>query len=495
MKMRTLFRYLIPAAVAVFALASCTDNRNEHLDEFATIAYFRNGGDQDLSIYRTGDPYIYAIPVCKAGSDRSGSIEVEVVPFSEGQMSAYNIKYQTEYELIPQSLFKFVSSDDPSTATALPDQKKVILSFGPEDFDHLVYLSLDVNGISALMEDNPEIEYRLALQLFSDGQLSKGINIIMLTPTVDVPKVRFTTSGFENKIFDKKAIQENKAAPDQKFSNSITLNMEKNDWSFDCELEVKDQDWLDAYNMAHGTDYVVMPGSCYSFNTKTAHFEKGKLVSGFDVNVTTKPAEGEAQFEALLEYVIPIVIKSCSKKEFVVDDQPYMIHARINPDEVLLSGDMITVSANESGDGGGASALVDGKADTYWHSPWSSYVSNPDPDYGIYVDIALKSPLRRFALNYRTRSGNANGVPVASALGVSTDGENWVKFVDIDLGVLEGSAAAGTWVSLPAVKSAESFSYIRFGITAAKSGILTQKYARGSQPFVSISEIQLYGVN
>lgn len=485
MKMRTILQYLIPAAAAAFLALSCADNRNEHLDEFATIAYFRNGGDQELSLYRTGEPFYYTIPVCKAGSDRNGTIDVEVIPFSEAQLAAYNIKYQTDYKLIPQNLYEFVTSDDPATATALANQSKVDIAFGASDFDALVYLRLDVNGVSALMEANPEEDFRLILQLFSNGMVNKEGNLILLSPAVDIPRISFVNASFDHKIYAADL------ATITTFSNSLSLNMDKNDWDFDCVLKVMDQTWLNKYNTENGTDYVLLPASCYSFDNQTLSFQKGSSLVSFEVTVDPKHAD----YQQLMEYVIPVRIASCTKTEFIPDEATYMVHTRVNPAQIPLDAAQVTVSANEAGDGNGAPALVDDDTNTYWHSPWSGYVTNADPDYGIYIDIALASPLRRFALNYRTRSGNANGVPVAAALGVSTDGTTWTKVSDIDLALLDGSAAAGTWVSLPAVKQDASFNYIRFGLTAAKSGDLTKVYARGSQPFVSLSEIQLYGVN
>nr|MCR5018137.1 discoidin domain-containing protein [Bacteroidales bacterium] len=159
-----------------------------------------------------------------------------------------------------------------------------------------------------------------------------------------------------------------------------------------------------------------------------------------------------------------------------------------------LTSDMVEVSANQSGDGDGAPALVDGKEATYWHSPWSSYLQSPDPTYGVYVDITLSSPLNAIVFEYYTRADNGNGVPVHVVVGASNDKSTWTVIGDAATEEMAG-AKAGQWVTLPVMKHTSSFKYIRFGIAESVAGDLRKKYSEGSQPFTALGELVLYGTS
>ena len=171
----------------------------------------------------------------------------------------------------------------------------------------------------------------------------------------------------------------------------------------------------------------------------------------------------------------------------------YLLQLRLDPDQIDLTADMIEVSANHDGDGDGAPALVDGKEATYWHSPWGGSVTNADPVYGVYIDISLKSPLNAIVFSYCTRAGNANGVPTHVCVGVSNDKSNWTLIGDVATDEM-ASATAAQWITLPVMKSATSFKYIRFGIAESVAGDLRVNYASNPK-WTALAEIQLYGTS
>ena len=49
-----LFTYLLLAGAAVL-FSACEDHRQDHLEDFQTMVYFRNGGEQSLTLFRTGE--------------------------------------------------------------------------------------------------------------------------------------------------------------------------------------------------------------------------------------------------------------------------------------------------------------------------------------------------------------------------------------------------------------------------------------------------------
>lgn len=477
MKLRILSYTLLLAVAGL--LCACEDHRSDYMEDFQTIVYFRNGGLQSLTLYRTGEEGLYRIPVCKSGRNLQGTATAVVLPFDDAQMSMYNIRNESSYSLIPQSLYRFVDEN----RAPLSEQGKVDLEFGPGDPYKVVYLSLDTVGLSALMEANPDEVYVLGLQVFADENVSDDINLIVLKPDIEVPYVSFVTSGVESHKYTS-------ASPmKQTYHNTVTLNMEENLWDFDCTIAPADAEWLNDYNNANGKSFELLPASAYSLSGTTIHFAKGEVESSFDVEINR---EG---MDMLREYVLPIVIGNCSKTEFAINPakSAYLLNVRLDPDQITLSEDMVTVSHNQSGDGDGAPALVDGKESTYWHTPWSTSVSNPDPVFGVYADIALKSPLKAIVLSYCNRTQNGNGIPVHVVVGVSNDGTSWEIVDGGDVATEEmASSITGQWITLPVMKHSSTFRYIRFGIAESVAGDLR---VPDSGAWTSVAEIQLFGTD
>ena len=111
----------------------------------------------------------------------------------------------------------------------------------------------------------------------------------------------------------------------------------------------------------------------------------------------------------------------------------------------------------------------------------------------IPANISLKTPLKAITFKYCTRTGNANGVPTHVVVGCSNDKSNWTVLEGGDVATAEmASAVAGQWISLPAMKSASTFKYIRFGIAESVAGDLTVNYET-SPKWTALSELQLFG--
>lgn len=478
MKQIRLIPILLLITGAAALMSACADHRDDHLEEFQTMVYFRNGGEQSLTLYRTGEDGFYRIPVCKSGRDLNGKATAVVMPFDEAQMTMYNVQYETDYTLIPNTVFSFTDEN----RSALSEQDRVELDFGSDDAYQVVYVSLKTTALSALMEANPDNTYVLGLQVFSDETVSDEINLILLKPDIEIPLVSLVASGVETHNYTS-------ASPAaETYHNTLSLNMDENLWDFTCEIAPADAAWLADYNYNNGKNFVLLPAEAYTLSTTTLEFKKGQLDAEFDVEIRR---EG---MDMLTEYALPIVVKSCSKTEFMIDDSKnaFLLNVRLDPDQITLTADMVEVSANHAGDGTGAPALVDNDVTTYWHSPWSGSVNNADPVYGVYVDISLKTPLRAIVMSYCTRSQNNNGCPTHIAVGVSNDKTTWTQIGDVQDAEMPTTVA--TWFTLPAMKHTESFKYIRFGIAESVAGNLMINYS-SSPAWTALSELVLYGTS
>ena len=478
MKTRLIIYLCLLASVSLL-MGSCEDHRADNLDEFKTMVYFRNGGEQSLTLYRTGDNGFYKIPVCKSGSDLKGTASAVVIPFDAAQMDMYNIKYETSYSLIPSDLWSFVDANRSPVA----DQSKVKLDFTSEDAYKVVYVSLKTVDLSALMEKNPDREYVLGLQVFSDSKVSGDINMILLKPDIEIPYLGLINSGVESHKYTS-------ASPmKETYHNTLSLNMDENLWDFSCSIAPADAAWLEKYNKDNSRSFELLPASAYKLSTTQISFPKGSLEGSFDVEINR---EG---MDMLKEYALPILVTGCSKSEFAIkeDKSVYILNVRLDPDQITITADMVEVSANHNGDGDGAPALVDGSEATYWHSPWSGSVTNADPVYGVYIDISLKSQLKSIVFSYCTRAQNANGVPTHVVVGVSNDKSSWTVIGDE---ATDEMAAAGRaeWITLPVMKHTAPFKYIRFGIAESVAGNLRINYDSGPA-WTSLAELQLYGTD
>jgi hypothetical protein len=473
---KRLFLYIAILSAVTAALSACEDHRSDNMEEFQTMVYFRNGGEQSLTLFRTGEDGFYRIPVCKSGRNLSGTANAVIIPFDEAQMSMYNIQYETDYALIPSSLYTFTDEN----RSPLGEQTKVELSFGPEDSYKVVNVAIKTVALSALMEANPDKQYVLGMQVFADSNVSKDINLIVLKPDVEVPEVSLVTSGVE-------AYRYTSSSPlTQTYHNTITLNMEENLWDFNCTIAPASAEWLADFNYSNGKNYDLLPASQYILSTTTVAFKKGELDASFDIEISR---EG---MDMLKEYAIPILITGCSKSEFVVNQKKnaYILNLRLDPDQITLTSDMVSVSCSHNGDGGGAPALVDGDVTTYWHSVYSTH--NGDPVYGEYVDIALKSPLKSIVLSYCTRHNNNNGIPTHIQVYVrESETASWTMIGDEQTDEMS-SASTAQWVTLSAMKADKSFKYIRMAIVEAASGDMR---AQGTTSFTALGELQLFGTN
>ena len=466
------------ALAAVTAVTSCEDHRSDYMEEFQTMVYFRNGGEQSLTLFRTGEDGLYRIPVCKSGRNLEGTASATVMPFDEAQLSMYNIKNETSYKLIPSGMYTFV--DD--KRSPLSDQKKVKLSFGADDSYQVVNLGIKTVALSALQESDPDSQYVLGLQVFSEGNVSDDINIIILKPEIEIPYISLVAPGVETHKYT------SASQTKQTYSNRVSLNMDENLWDFTCSIAVQDEAWLAAYNAAQDKDYTLLPADCYTLSGTTLTFAKGELEAPFSVEINRE------NMEMLKEYALPIRITDCSKEEFSIDEGKdlYLLNLRLDPDQITITSDMISVSADQGNDGTGAPALIDDNTLTYWHSPWGFFVSNADPVYGVWIDIALKTPLKSIVFTYNTRSQNTNGVPTHVVVGVSADGTSYTVIGEAQTDEM-ASAGAGQEITLPVMTAASSFRYIRFGIAESVAGDLRQTYTSGSQPWTSLSELKLFG--
>lgn len=442
--------FALVCAICLGGLCSCEDNRTQYLDEFDTLVYFRNGGEQTITLYSVGDNARYSIPICKGGSVLDATATARIAVMDQAQLDIYNMENDVKYVQLSDDCFEFLTATEFSFASIDPYQVAVV--------------ELKTDKIREYQEASTDgSTYVLGLQVYSPQKVSRDINRLILMPEVDVPVVSFGVNGEDFYNFTPESPEDNV------LSSTLTINMPASsvEWEFDCTVEAMGQDWLDAYNAENGTDYALLSDEKFTLPDKI-HFEVGKAEASFEVVVNRV---GFSPFEY---FAVPIKLASCSKPELQIDTEAvYLLLVRLEPtlDTISLTASMLYVPASftATNDGEGVPALVDGNTTSYWHSNWASNHTGDDV-YGVYIDITLNSPLNVVRFTYWTRSSNSNGVPKHIRIGVSNDGEDWEMIGEVKSDLPTAAGESGT---LPTFYRADSFTHVRFGIVESALGLLT----------------------
>lgn len=459
---------LLLCGLCLSALWGCEDSRGEYLDDYQTLFYFRNGGEQTITLYTVGENTVYEIPICKSGRNRHGKGTALISVMEQTQLDIYNMANETAYTQLPSDKYKFLSDKE--------------FAFGADDDFKVARVEIKTDEISALQQANLDKTYVLALQVYADGTVSADINLLVLRPVIGIPQLGLTVTGLQSYSY-------NSASPDvNTYKNKVVLDMD-NRWDFTTTLEVLDAAWVADYNRENGTDFALLPAAAYDVPT-TVSFETG--VSSEEFEVTIDRTKG---LDLLQEYILPVRLKESSKEQFDIDAESNLVcyNVRIDPDKVALTADMASSPYTHTGDGGGLPHLFDGaaNADSYWHS-WYGGGPVGDEIYGYYIDLHLNSPLSAVVFKYATRS-NPNGVPSVIKVGVSNDGQTWTLLGTVSSGL---PVSGLEWATLPVMKSATAFTYIRFGVaesTGGAGGDLTDQ--NGTSASTALSELELYGAN
>ncbi len=461
--------FLLLCGVCCGLFAGCEDTREDYLGEYQTRFYFRNNGEQPITLYKVGENTVYEIPICKSGHNQGGTGKVTVSVMDQEQLDIYNLTNFTNYKQLPSSLFKFLTERE--------------FYFESGDNYKVAKVEMLTDQISEFQESEPESECVLALQVHSDGEnsLSADVNMLFIAPSIDIVRVAMATPGLEMYTYTSESPVENVV------SNSVQFNIDNRWDNISCGLGVHDQAWIDQ-EFGEGT-YTLLPAECYTPLPSSLAFAQGTSKMDFDVTLN------RSNMVLLKEYLLPIYVTNCTKEQFVIDEEnaEYLINVRLDPDKIELDESMIS-SPYTSGAEGSIAALCDGDTESYWHSDYSNDC-NYDATYGIYIDFALKEPLSDIVVKYCTRNSDYNGGarhPRSVAVGVSNDGENWTLLGEVTEGL---PLHALLWGTCPAFHSDTEFTYVRFGITSTGEVSKEELCGKtGSFP-TAYAEIELYGAN
>ncbi|MGO3807461.1 MAG: discoidin domain-containing protein, partial [Sphingobacterium sp.] len=169
--------------------------------------------------------------------------------------------------------------------------------------------------------------------------------------------------------------------------------------------------------------YEMFPEGSYSLDKTTSVILAGKTQSDI-VTMSYKPE----LFDISKQYLLVISAQNANGYSFHSSGQTIIYTAEAT--QKVHAKDAWTATASgvepaEGPDNGMAGAVIDGDANTFWHSPWK----DSSPQFPHWLEIDLGGDLYIVEIGLTRRQGDSNGFKTFDIEG-STDGTTWSVLVE-----------------------------------------------------------------
>ena len=362
----------IAIILGLFIITSCSNSEYGNLvpNKYHKIAYFKNSGENSLSLYTTQTNYQDTLIVLKGGSDQSLAADLKVNVMTQSDVdSIYSNVEGVDYKIIPQDAYSFNNGQD--------------VSIGKGETGK--YLTMTINPLKIYQQitANPGVKYVLPLQLISNKKdsVNSDLDKILCVINVTIPTISFQ-SGSQTAEMIYKTLNVN-----------VPMNLsscDSNRWNFNCSLDESQNSQLVAsYNASNGTSYEVLPDNSYSISG--LGFTKGNFQDTATVSINRSYLQNDHT------YLLPLSLAgttmgnemavSSTVDYLIVSNPTYGI---VEPDRSqwkILFDNNDNKFTGSSSDNGGPYTILDGNLETYWHSnegsASASSASSDDYDYNF----------------------------------------------------------------------------------------------------------------
>ncbi len=424
----------------------CNDNKEQYLEDYSTILYYKNAGDIPLTLYKTGENANYNVVVNKGGYNLKATAKVTSQLMSDAALNIYNEMHETNYVALPASCY----SMDPTQ----------VLSFSSSEDIKLINVEFFTDKIYDLDKD---VNYVLPLELVdSKDSINSKLNKMFVSPDVIIPTIYLKEAGEQDILLDANSPE----------TSTFTLSTEMpfaNLWDFDCTLEI-DQALLDEFNASSEVKYALLPKEAYEFNP-TVKFTSGNSMSENIITINkSKIIPGD--------YMLPLRLTDCTKETFEIEKGKDVCLLKVSyaPQSIALTADMLSTNAQEPSEGAIA-GLIDGNLETYFHSAWSVSVANPPH----YFEVTLNEPISVVKFQYYTRHNSGNQAPQKIVVKGSNNGTDYVTIQTFDSGLPKTAKTAFT---TPIFISETAYKHLRFEVPISTAG---------ENKYFSMGEFKLWG--
>ena len=138
------------------------------------------------------------------------------------------------------------------------------------------------------------------------------------------------------------------------------------------------------------------------------------------------------------------------------------------PGYVSSPHDHAVINPDSPWDKGGVAALIDGKADTHFHTAWENVPAGP---HYFQVDLGEGNTISDFSFNYTLRKDGGDDFPSQFTIKGSNNDGDYEKITVININNMPNSAAEaqGKSYSFDVTGVENEYRYLRFEVTKTKS--------------------------
>ena len=424
--------------IALFGLLmlgfSCETYEDLIPGEFNKILSLKTVGEQNLTLYETGEDGKYAFTILKGGNNPTASAQAEIKVMSQMELEIYSQSIGKSYELVPSNMYEI---ENPS------------INFSSDENYLKRTITLKTSAINELLE-NGASNYVIPIMLVSTtDSVNAEKELLILKPQVVIPVVSY-------------------------FVNSTTLNVQGNETTYEFHMELPFESLWD-FEAKIEVDESAVPGGSTLISSDDYTIADGGVVSFKKGNQMSEPLKITVKNTNLFGggYVLPIKVTDVSMSGFKIPETNFMLYAAYN--KVPLSVDMLSSNAQEPNEGPIAN-LIDNNSATFFHSAWSFAIADPH-----HIQINLKDAITKFRFDYQNRN-NSNGKPTDVKIMVSSNGSDWTEIAHIDSDL---PTDAGSLYSSKEYNASQPFKFFRFVVLETNSGT--------APTFFNMAEFSLYG--
>lgn len=359
----------------LFANTACDNYDDIFPQKYEKILSLKTSGEQDLTLYKTGDATEYSITVIKSGSKPTLTANAKIDRMADSEFQTYISERGLNYVALPADCYSFNMTD---------------LDFTSDETYKIIKLSINTDKVDELMLNaSADQEYVLPIAVTSQtDSILADKDFLILKPEVITPTLSFkgtTTAGTLTKYIDQAG---------GTISIPVGLQID-NQWDFSCKIAV-DESTTTLDNFEIVNDQI--------------NFTKG------NDGVVQVRISSMSHISGVIGLKITEIV---GKDGFNIEETPLQLTVSIN--KYPLKESMLSSNAIEPSEGSLAN-LLDGDVGTYFHSAWSVTVEG-----NHYVQVTLPATFaKKFSFSYTNRQANGNAALAWFDLYVGAD-ENSLK--------------------------------------------------------------------
>ncbi len=345
--MKKIYIYLL---LSLALLTACDNDHKKEIfpDEYHSVLYIKDNDIRERDFNTTQEETSESFMIVKAGSKPSSSPTASLATLTPEEVEN-NWGYRKEdIMIIPEDCWMMTGGDN--------------INFLESDKEKIVSLTFRPQLLKTYMvqEENEGKTWVLPIALTSENAtINSNFGSLLYVVDVKTPIVDISVKDLEE-------LEITFRETEYKFQARVS-HAEYNNIAFDATIESAQED-VDNYNAEHGTDYVLMPESAYSFTQPS--FAKGDLTVPVDLKLSRKGLTSD------VTYLLPLKVSGLSTDKMEYSTQVKYLKVK-NPkygyQECDRSGWTIAFANSEDRSSSYfAKNMLDGKLDSQWASYWDA---------------------------------------------------------------------------------------------------------------------------